>query len=136
MIIRLATNADLKAIVALEAESPEAAQWPPEHYLQYRCSIAESNDATAGFLVVRETFPGESEVLNLVVAKHFRRQGIARKLLQEAIDYAPGDWFLEVRKSNRAAIELYKSMGFTIVGKRPEYYHNPDESGIVMKRRS
>lgn len=135
-MIRSAIAADLETITSIEADSPESAHWLPEHYLQYRCTIAEWNGQTAGFLVVHETAPGESEVLNLVVAKQFRRQGIARKLLSEALANAPGDWFLEVRRSNVAAIELYKSMGFTIAGERPEYYHQPDESGIVMKRSS
>jgi ribosomal-protein-alanine acetyltransferase len=135
-MIRLATSADLEAIAAIEAGSPEAARWSPEHYLQYRCTVAESNGKAAGFLVTRQTAPGESEILNLVVAKHCRRQGVAGRLLAEALKSAPGEWFLEVRKSNIAAILLYERMGFTMVSERPEYYHQPIESAIVMKRRS
>ncbi len=44
-----------------------------------------------------------------------------------------GAWFLEVRESNRAAINLYLSMGFEIVGTRPEYYRDPAEAAIVMR---
>ena len=35
-------------------------------------------------------------------------------------------------KSNAAAIELYKKLGFINVGKRKNYYTNPREDAIVM----
>ena len=44
-----------------------------------------------------------------------------------------GNFYLEVRESNQAARNLYKSMGFQEVNIRPEYYQFPLEAAIVMK---
>ena len=40
--------------------------------------------------------------------------------------------FLEVRESNVAAVELYKSYGFVSTGKRKGYYSNPKEDALLM----
>ena len=62
-----------------------------------------------------------------------RRRGIARRLLESELSRGRNTWFLEVRESNVAALGLYQSLGFQQVGLREAYYHNPSESGIVMK---
>jgi ribosomal-protein-alanine N-acetyltransferase len=41
---------------------------------------------------------------------------------------------LEVRESNRAAQELYRSMGFSTVGRRRQYYRRSNEDAILMLR--
>lgn len=39
---------------------------------------------------------------------------------------------LEVRESNLPAISLYQSIGFTVEGKRKDFYKNPRENALVM----
>jgi ribosomal-protein-alanine N-acetyltransferase len=39
---------------------------------------------------------------------------------------------LEVRRSNEAALNLYKDLGFRPVGIRPNYYVDEAEDAIVM----
>ena len=41
--------------------------------------------------------------------------------------------YLEVRESNVAARELYRSAGFEEIGRCAEYYTEPAETAIVMK---
>jgi [ribosomal protein S18]-alanine N-acetyltransferase len=132
--IRAASSADLAAIASLEAASPEAAHWDPASYLEHRCTVAVLNDSgVAGFLVTRQTAPGECEILNIAVDPAQRRRGLARALIEEAVRTTPGAWFLEVRASNAPAIALYRRFGFEVVGRRPGYYSNPSETGIVMR---
>jgi ribosomal-protein-alanine N-acetyltransferase len=72
--------------------------------------------------------------LNLAVDPSFRRQGIARRLLDQVLGSAPGsEWFLEVRESNIAALNLYKELGFQLSGRREDYYRDPHEAAIVMR---
>jgi ribosomal-protein-alanine N-acetyltransferase len=59
--------------------------------------------------------------------------GIASELLQTEIASHGGVHFLEVRESNAAARRLYEGLGFEIAGRRPGYYENPNETGIVMR---
>jgi ribosomal-protein-alanine N-acetyltransferase len=133
MIVRSATPSDLPAIARIQAASPEASQWEPANYLDYRCSVAEESGNILGFLVFRPVAPAEYEILNLAVDLSARRRGVARRLLQSELAQAQGQWFLEVRGSNRAAIQLYETLGFKAVGRREAYYRNPPEPGIVMK---
>jgi [ribosomal protein S18]-alanine N-acetyltransferase len=132
--IRRATAEDLAAISTIQAASPEAAQWNPQSYLDFDCRVAKIEGSVRGFLVSRQTAPGEREILNMAVAPYFRRQGIARRLLDLELSSARGaTWFLEVRASNALALKLYQQLGFVPVGRREEYYENPPDAAIVMR---
>jgi ribosomal-protein-alanine N-acetyltransferase len=144
-VIRAGHPRDLAEVAAIQASSPEAAHWDAADYLQYDFRVCLDQGRVAAFLVARRVAPDESELLNLVVAPEFRRKGLARALLQEllAAPATPGQaeacptrrssLYLEVRESNQAARNLYKSMGFQEVNIRQEYYQAPPEAAIVMK---
>jgi len=133
MTVRAARPADLAALAAMQAASPEAAQWHPGDYLHNDCLVCEVNGRVAGFLVTRQVGPGEREILNLAVDPAERRLGIAQMLLRHALALAETTWFLEVRASNQAAILLYESVGFRLAGRRSGYYQEPAEEAIVMR---
>ena len=80
---------------------------------------------------------GEIQVLNIAVRRDLRCRGIARKLIEAAIreglEDNAGCVTLEVRQSNFAARKLYESIGFRIVGERPNYYGVRKESAILME---
>ena len=65
-----------------------------------------------------------------------RKKGIGSAVLKEYISYLVKNnckrLFLEVRKSNLGAIELYKSVGFKTDGIRKDYYHSPTEDAYLM----
>ncbi len=81
----------------------------------------------------------EGQITNIATHPDFRRQGYARAVLEALIKYAKNNKLvsitLEVRESNKAAINLYTSCGFTVVGKRKNFYTNPTESGLIMELR-
>jgi ribosomal-protein-alanine N-acetyltransferase len=131
--IRAARLADVAAIAAIQDASPEAAKWNPADYLKHDCRVGEVKGSVAGFLVTRQVGPDEREVLNLAVDPAERRTGIARELLRDQMGLVKGAWFLEVRASNTAAIQLYESAGFERAGSRPGYYREPAEEAIVMR---
>jgi len=128
--IRPATAEDFGQIRAIQSGSPEAADWDPSGY---DCSVAVVDGKVAGFLVTRETGLGEHEILNLAVDPSQRRRGIARALLFRVLAKGSGTWYLEVRESNSAAINLYKSAGFKPAGRRPNYYGDSGEAAVVMR---
>jgi [ribosomal protein S18]-alanine N-acetyltransferase len=39
---------------------------------------------------------------------------------------------LEVRRGNVAALELYRKLGFVVVGVRPHYYRDNQEDALLM----
>jgi len=69
---------------------------------------------------------GEAHLLNVCVCRDSQGQGYGRKLVQHMLDLARSLTveviFLEVRPSNRAAVELYDSLGFNEIGLRKNYY--------------
>jgi ribosomal-protein-alanine N-acetyltransferase len=132
-VIRRAEAGDWEAVAAIQSASPEAAHWPVPQYMPYEFTVSIADDRVAGFLVWRRLAEGECELLNLAVAPAFRRQGIARELLQPLLNLRNNAVFLEVRESNRAARAFYKSMGFQEVSTRSLYYESPPEPAIVMK---
>jgi [ribosomal protein S18]-alanine N-acetyltransferase len=132
MNVRAAIVDDLAAIAEIQGRSAEASQWDPKSYLDYDCLVAVDGQVM-GFLVARQTAPGEREILNLAVDPSQRRRGVASALLRAELGREKNQWFLEVRESNTAALKLYQKAGFRVAGKRESYYNNPPEPGIVMK---
>jgi ribosomal-protein-alanine N-acetyltransferase len=131
--IRPAGPADLAAIAAIQAASPQAAHWEPAGYLDYDVWVAVEGGRVCGFLVARSVAESEHEILNLAVAPEFRRHGVARALLKVLLSERSGAFFLEVRESNRGARDFYQAVGFQLVARRPQYYEAPSEAAIVMK---
>ena len=121
------------AIASIQAASPQAAAWEPESYLAYDCRIAVVAGIVKGFLVSRQTGPGEREILNLAIEPSQRRRRIARGLIEQELAGHNGVWFLEVRESNTAALNFYKRLGFEPAARRKDYYRDPPESALVMR---
>jgi ribosomal protein S18 acetylase RimI-like enzyme/glycosyltransferase involved in cell wall biosynthesis len=133
MEIRSATHDDLERIAEIQKGSPEASQWEPESYLDHDCRVAVIDRKVQGFIVARAVAPDEREILNVAVEPLMRGRGIGRVLVETMLLSGRGAWFLEVRESNVAAINLYKTLGFLPAGRREGYYQNPVEAGIVMR---
>lgn len=78
----------------------------------------------------------EVHVLNIATAREERRRGVGRALMEEAAQAGRRRGAtlatLEVRRSNVAAIELYRALGYRQVGVRPNYYAEEGEDAIVM----
>jgi ribosomal-protein-alanine N-acetyltransferase len=95
----------------------------------------------AGFVIVRSA-SGEAEILTLAIDPLSRRRGLGRQLVEEAARRAYRDraeaLFLEVDEGNRAAVSLYRGLGFETVGQRSRYYDKPDAApgtALVMRLR-
>lgn len=88
----------------------------------------------AGVLVMAD----EGYITNVAVFPEYRRQGIAAQIIKVFCDFAQGNHLafltLEVRPTNKAAIELYRSFGFEEVGRRKNYYDLPKEDALILTR--
>jgi [ribosomal protein S18]-alanine N-acetyltransferase len=80
----------------------------------------------------------EIQLLNLAVRPDCRHKKVGRRLmgflLQQAREKKMQKIFLEVRPSNRIALDLYYSLGFKILYRRPGYYRHEGEDALVMVR--
>ena len=98
----------------------------------------KGTDRIIAFLCGR-VMADEAEILKLSVAQSERRKGVGRQLLDFVVKFysekGVKNCFLELRASNTAARNLYEKEGFSIIGKRNNYYMEPAEDAILMKRK-
>jgi ribosomal-protein-alanine N-acetyltransferase len=92
-----------------------------------------------GFALLRAV-AGEAEILTVAVAPSARGRGLGRLLMEEAMRrvYREGAaaCFLEVDQANQAAMGLYRSLGFEVIGERKGYYQASDAgegTALVMR---
>ena len=78
----------------------------------------------------------EVHLLNLATHPEARRAGHASRMLAHIVAFGRAQGCrlitLEVRRSNAAALRLYRRYGFRAVGVRPNYYAEDQEDAIVM----
>ena len=99
------------------------------------CLVCEDDGRIVAYLIA-DMFVDVWHLMNLCVDTSCRRQHIASRLLEAyfAITELHGHrgHTLEVRVSNAAGIELYRSFGFVATGVRPGYYSDDREDATIM----
>ena len=99
--------------------------------------VALEDDKVVGY-VGSQTVLGETDMMNIAVHPDHRKQGIGTALIVGLIGAlekrGSHSLMLEVRASNAPAIALYDKLGFTQVGRRPNYYRNPKEDALILRK--
>ena len=135
---------DLDAVMAIETAA-QLTPWTRSHFgdclknANYLCQVVvDRDDVPVAFLILSRILD-ETHVLNVVVAPGWQRRGIARLMLEQAMDAARKDamtvMYLEVRETNMAAQTLYQQLGFDVCGVRKNYYRRGDghENAVLMQ---
>jgi ribosomal-protein-alanine N-acetyltransferase len=141
LVIRTLELRDIEDVLAIQAASPEIAQWSLWDYDRVArgemagwVTESERGDIT-GFIVARR-IANDLEILNFAVRPTARRQGIGAALLGEALRwcsvFSAEQAFLEVRASNLGALRFYEQHKFQVTGRRPRYYTAPIEDALVL----
>ena len=77
-------------------------------------------------------------MMNVAVHPDFRRRGVAEALVNALVENLKNMGShcltLEVRASNAAAITLYEKLGFSEIGRRKNYYRNPREDALILRK--
>ena len=99
--------------------------------------VAVQDDMVVSYIGSQSTID-ETDVMNVAVHPDWRRQGIAEQLIENLIEElkkrGSHALMLEVRASNAPAISLYEKMGFRQVGLRKNYYRNPKEDALILRK--
>lgn len=86
-----------------------------------------------GFILWREV-EDEAEILTLVVDPSFQRMGMGDQLLKALFEQLKekriSKLFLEVAEDNEKAKSFYMKKGFSLMGKRPNYYERPNHKFV------
>ena len=99
--------------------------------------VAVEDGCVAGY-IGSQSVMGEADMMNVAVLPDQRRKGIAEKLVQALVAALARNGVhcltLEVRASNEPAKALYEKLGFVSVGRRPNYYRNPREDALILRK--
>lgn len=101
------------------------------HYI-----IAKNNKKIVGFAGIKVMID-EADIMNIVVKKDFRNNGVGSLLLENLINLSKKlnlySITLEVNEENSQAIHIYEKFGFKNIGLRKNYYKN--KNGIIMVKK-
>lgn len=99
--------------------------------------VALEDDKVVGY-VGSQTVLGETDMMNIAVHPDHRKQGIGTALIVGLIGAlkkrGSHSLMLEVRVSNETAISVYRKLGFEEVGRRKNYYRNPKEDALILRK--
>ena len=99
--------------------------------------VALEEDRVVGYVGSQSSID-EVDIMNVAVHPDFRRRGVAEaliiRLVSDLKERGIHALLLEVRVSNTPAITLYEKLGFSQVGRRKNYYHNPKEDALILRK--
>ena len=99
--------------------------------------VALDGDEVVGYIGSQSSCD-ETDIMNIAVHPDCRRRGIAESLIDNLIKElkkrGSHALMLEVRVSNDPAIALYEKLGFQQVGRRKNYYRNPKEDALILRK--
>lgn len=138
------TAADVHRVAEIEAAS-FSSPWKAETFESLldrpgaELWVLDEPDAGVVGYAVLWCILDQGELANIAVVEGHRGQGHGRYLLGRVLDIARErgveSLYLEVRVSNAAALDLYRSFGFQDVGVRKKYYDHPVEDALLLVRR-
>ena len=142
-IRRATSEGDAALLAGLEAAAFRDA-WSEDAIRSHICSengitlLCLDRDGRAVGYLFGTSLPPEGELYRIAVLPEERKKGLGRFILLRFLDILSNIGtdvcFLEVRESNTAARALYASLGFKPVGLRKNYYKDPLENALVLKR--
>ena len=102
------------------------------------CWLVALEDGQVAGYIGSQTVCGETDMMNVAVHPDHRRKGIAEALILGLIGELKAMesrcLTLEVRASNVPAIALYEKLGFSEIGRRKNYYRNPREDALILRK--
>lgn len=139
MHIRPIRPSELKSCDTLASVTGQRLNFEEEHARSlsriWVATLQEDAPEPDAFLLVWVA-ADELHVIGVGTRPEAQRRGLGRALVTHLFDHARATQsrliLLEVRRSNRAAIALYRSFGFSVARLRKGYYSQPEEDGIEM----
>jgi ribosomal-protein-alanine N-acetyltransferase len=142
IIIRKMQQADVESVMGIEQEVVDF-PWTYSIFsdcikVGYGCWVLEDEEEVVGYGLL-SVAAAEGHILNLVIKPDRQHQGLGRRLLMHLVEQAKKlntkSVYLEVRRSNEIAYDLYIKTGFIVIGERKDYYPALDgrEDALVLE---
>ncbi len=131
-VIRSMQYADISTVMDIETIA-YSFPWTQQNFKDclrtggYSVKVLELNSSLVGYGIMLVA-ANEAQILNLCVKPNMQHRGYGRQILNQLLEYAKQKCaksvFLEVRVSNKIAVNLYHKSGFNQIGLRKNYYPN------------
>ena len=80
----------------------------------------------------------KGHIVSVAVLQTLRRKGVGTALINAGmngmIDYGASEFFLEVRKTNEAAIAIYEKLGYSVRRVLRGYYRDGEDAYLMIKK--
>ncbi|MCD6083963.1 MAG: ribosomal protein S18-alanine N-acetyltransferase [Desulfurococcales archaeon] len=143
--VRQARRSDLREIYLIEVNSFPY-PYPIEAFLTFLILypqyflVAEHNNSIVGYVIGSIDSDGTGHIISLAVHPSYRGKGIGKKLLLTVEKIMKENGVhrikLEVSINNKAALALYKSVGYKVVGMERSYYPDGSDAYVMFKELS
>ena len=144
LVIRPARLNDLERVYEIEVEAFGDEAYSRELLKMYyfvspeTFLVADIDGEIAGYVIGLYKRWGEGHVISLAVRSKYRRRGVATALMKRVIQLLASKGAtairLEVKASNEPAINLYKKLGFKIIGVIDGYYRSGESAYLMVKK--
>ena len=132
---------DVEIVVRLEKQAPSP--WGRSLIID---ELNRSHNFTLVAVVAEEVIgwccsryvQNEAELLKISVAESWRRRSVAKFMLaaleKQLRTVAVLTLYLEVRSENLPALSFYRQAGFTATGRRINYYSQPRDDAVILRK--
>jgi ribosomal-protein-alanine N-acetyltransferase len=143
---------DIKSVVMINQQClPE--NYPEQfflglyHHAPKAFFVAQDGDRVVGYIMCRieRGISGfgrlptkKGHIVSVAVLQDSRNRGMGRELISSAMEgmkgYGASEFFLEVRKTNEAAIGVYEKLGFSVKRVLRGYYRDGEDAYLMAKK--
>jgi ribosomal-protein-alanine N-acetyltransferase len=137
MIRKEIDELEMREIASIDKEAFPTA-WTYEMYEKmrrnsnYKFYVHSQKGEVTGYALILNQYDSY-ELMKIAVKKEYRKQGIARALINSIISDIDKELFLEVRINNKKAVNLYRGLKFKEIGLRKNYYKDTNEDALIFK---
>ena len=139
MTVRKFRPTDLKRVYEIESMSFDQSYGIQIFQQLYEMGIgflvAEDDGYVVGYVMFWLKYENQGHIISLAVDKNYRRKGYGTELLARAIGVLfliTDTIYLEVRASNRGALEFYRQFNFTVDRVVPNYYESGEDAVVLF----
>lgn len=142
VFIRKMTPEDIDGVIKIEESAYGEHHWSKSSFLSEltnelaRYYVLHTSDGTLAGYAGSWHILEEAHITTIAIAPQYRKRNFGQALLKTIIDECYKEKIkyitLEVRVSNKAAINLYTKYGFSSFGTRKKYYQDNNEDALIM----
>lgn len=148
--IRLFQRSDIDEVVdinrtCLPENYPDQFFIGLHHHAPKAFIVAECDDGLCGYIMCRiergissfgRSPVKKGHIVSVAVRKEHRHHGLGSQLVKEAMkgmeEYGASEFFLEVRKTNEAAVSIYEKLNYEIKRVLKGYYRDGEDAYLMV----